>query len=220
MSLILLLSGNLKEGWEKYEWRWKTKDFIPYHRNFSKPLWDGSNIKGRTILLHVEQGLGDTIQFIRYASLVAQKGAKVIVDCQSELVSILKSVEGVNQVIISGKRLPEFDVHCPLLSLPFIFNTTLETISAEVPYITIDSLLVQKWKEKVQSDDSKFKIGLAWAGNPKNKRDHYRSFPLDIFLPLAQLDKIIYYSLQKGSPAHQYTPEGLNFVNLAQEIRC
>jgi tetratricopeptide (TPR) repeat protein len=220
ISLILLLLGNFKEGWKKYEWRWKRKAYIQYCRNFSKPLWNGSEIKGLTILLQCEQGLGDTVQFFRYAPLIAQKGAKVIVDCQRELVSLLKNTEGEQQVIVQGEELPEFDVYCPLLSLPLIFNTTLETIPAKIPYIIVDSLLAQKWEDKVQYDNSKLKIGLVWAGRPEHKKDLNRSCSLDNFSPLAELGDISCYSLQKGAASEQAKnpPKGMKFIDYTEEI--
>ncbi len=220
LSMTFLLNGNFQEGLKEYEWRWKTKDFIQYCRNFPKPLWNGSEIKGLTILLQYEQGLGDTIQFIRYAPLIAQKGAKVIVDCQRELVSLIKNAEGIQRVIMQGEELPEFDVYCPLLSLPLIFNATLETIPSKVPYIMVESLLAQKWKDKIQYDNSCIKIGLVWAGKPEHKNDRNRSCPLDVFSPLSELRDVSFYSLQKGEAAKQAEnpPRGMKLIDYTEEI--
>jgi len=218
ISVILLLSGNFEKGWKEYEWRWKTKEFC--QRSFSQPLWDGSDIKGRTILLHAEQGLGDTIQFIRYAPLVVQRGARVIVECQRELKSLLQNVEGISQIITCGKRLPEFDVHCPLLSLPLVFNTTPENIPANIPYITVDFMLVQKWQDKIYHDNSNFKIGLVWSGKPTYKNDRNRSCSLELFSPLAIINDITFYSLQKGEAAEQAKnpPEGMKLIDYTEQI--
>jgi tetratricopeptide (TPR) repeat protein len=218
LSFVLLLSGNFMQGWKEFSWRLERKDFSRH--DFSQPLWDGANIDRLTILLHTEQGLGDTIQFIRYSPLIAQKGAKVIVACQREVGSLLRSVEGIEQVIEREKDLPEFDVYCPLLSLPLIFNTTLESIPAKVPYIKVDSLLVQKWRNKVQYDDSKLKIGLVWAGKPEHKDDRNRSCLLDNFSPLAELSDIAFYSLQKGAASEQAKnpPKGMKFIDYTEEI--
>jgi tetratricopeptide (TPR) repeat protein len=220
LSMTLLLDGNFKEGWKEYEWRWKTKDFFQYARNFTKPLWDGSDIAGRTILLHDEQGSGDTIQFIRYASLIAQRDANVVVECHRALVSLLKSVDGIQQVIVRGEELPEFDLYCPLLSLPLMFNTTLESIPAKVPYIVVDPLLVQKWKDKLRYDNSKFKVGLVWAGKPEHKNDRNRSCHLEVFSPLAELGDISFYSLQKGWAAEEAKnpPGGMKLIDYTEEI--
>jgi FKBP-type peptidyl-prolyl cis-trans isomerase 2 len=228
VGLINLRLGNFEEGWKGYEWRWKLKD-VMQQRNFTQPLWDGYNINGRIILLHAEQGFGDTIQFIRYAPLVAQRGAKVIVECQQELVALVRNVEGVHDVIPHGEQLPYFDIHCPLLSLPLVFGTGLDTIPASIPYINADPALVQKWRDKISPDGSTIKIGLAWAGDPKPKFGHSRSCSLELFSSLAS-DSITYYSLQKGDASAQaknpsleirlidYTEEIIDFSDTAAFI--
>ena len=219
LSLALLIYGNYKRGWKEYEWRLKVEEHE--HRNFSQPLWDGSDIKGLTILLYAEQGIGDTIQFIRYASLVAQRSVKVIVECQKELVQTLQNVEGVDKIIARGEQLPIFDVHCPILSLPLVFDTTLENIPTKIPYIFIAPMLVKKWKDRIKCYNSKLKIGLAWAGNPKNRRDSTRSCNLELFSPFAKLDYITFYSLQKGEAAKQAKnpPKGMNLIDYTEDIR-
>jgi tetratricopeptide (TPR) repeat protein len=218
MSLALLSSGNLKEGWKEYEWRSKVKDFC--QRTFPQPLWDGTDIAGRTILIYAEQGLGDTIQFIRYVPFVAQRGAKVIFECQKDLKSLAQNVEGVQRVIAYGEQLPEFDVQCPLLSLPLVFDTTLESIPAKIPYIGVGSVLIQEWRERINHDNSKFKIGLVWAGGQRDKRERCRSFSLDAFLPFVQLGDVTFYSLQKGEAAKQTKnpPEGMKIIDYTGEI--
>jgi tetratricopeptide (TPR) repeat protein len=220
MSLALLLTGNFKEGWKEYEWRWETEYLISSRRNFHQPLWDGSDIKDRTILLHAEQGIGDTIQFIRYAPLVNQFGARIIFECYKELTSLLQGVNGIERVVIHGEELPEFDVHCPLLSLPLVFNTTIETIPAKVPYLNSDPLLTGKWKDRIQYDNSRCKVGIAWAGNPGFKQNRYRNCPLENFLPLAQLHSVTLYSLQKGEEAKQTKnlPEEMKLIDFTDEF--
>jgi FKBP-type peptidyl-prolyl cis-trans isomerase 2 len=219
MGLINLRLGNFDEGWKGYEWRWKLKD-VMQQRNFTQPLWDGYNINGRIILLHAEQGFGDTVQFIRYAPLVAQRGATVLVECQKELVSLLRNMEGIHTIIPYGEQLPDFDVHCPLLSLPLIFGTKLETIPAKIPYISADPTKVKKWREKIGPDGSAVKIGLVWAGNPKPKFGHSRSCSLNAFSPLAKSDNITFFSLQKGETAEQAKdpPEGMKLIDHTEEI--
>jgi tetratricopeptide (TPR) repeat protein len=219
LSFLLLLSGNFNRGWKEFSWRLKRKDSQRY--DFSQPLWDGANIDGLTILLHTEQGLGDTLQFIRYAPFIAQNGAKVIVACQREVCALLRTVEGIEQVIERGEDLPDFNVYCPLLSLPLLLNATLESIPAKVPYVRIDSLLVQKWRNKVQHDHSKIKVGLVWAGRPEHKDDRNRSCRLEFFSPLAELSNISFYSLQKGVASEQAKnpPKGMKFLDYTEEIR-
>jgi len=218
MSRVLLLSGNYKQGWKEYEWRWKTRDY--FERDFSQPLWDGSDISGRTILLYTEQGLGDAIQFIRYVPFIVQHGATIVVECQKELLSLFQNVEGIEQVISAGEQLPLFDVHCPLLSLPLKFGTTLETIPADIPYIKANPLAIQKWKERLADAGQKLKLGLVWAGSPAHKNDRNRSILLDTFAPLAQFHNIIFYSLQKGNGSEQAKspPKEINFIDYTDEL--
>jgi FKBP-type peptidyl-prolyl cis-trans isomerase 2 len=219
IALINLLQGKFGEGWKGYEWRWQLKD-ISITRTFSQPRWDGSDITGRTILLYAEQGFGDTIQFIRYAPLVAQRGAKVIIECQKELTSLLQNVEGIQKVVANGESLPGFDMQCPLLSLPMIFGTTIENIPAHIPYVTANANSVQKWKDKVLKNASKLNVGLVWSGDPDNSKIRDKSFPLDTFLPLAKIDNISFYSLQKGNSAKEAInpPGGMRISDYTEEI--
>ncbi len=218
LSNSLLLSGDYENGWKEYEWRLKVKEFE--QREFSKPLWDGSDITHKTILIYTEQGLGDAIQFIRYVTLVAQRAGKVILECQKELESIFKNTKGIQQIISRGEQLPEFDVHCPLLSLPYIFRTTLETIPSDFPYIFVDPLIVQKWHEKMKIDDSQLKVGLVWSGSSRHKKHLLRSVPLIAFAPLADIRGVTFYSLQKGEAGKEAEnpPDSLKIIDYTKEI--
>lgn len=220
-SLAFLLSGNYKEGWKEYEWRLKVKDFLYLHRDFPRPVWDGSDITGKTILLHAEQGFGDTIQFIRYAPLVREKGAKVIVECQKELAPLMRNIEGIHRLIVRSEQLPEFDLHYPLLSLPLQFDTTLESIPAKIPYISADKQLIKKWREKVLPDNSKLKVGIVWSGNPDNIKIRSKSCSLEAYSPFADLDDVTFYSLQKGKAAEQvkHTPAGMKLIDYTEELK-
>jgi FKBP-type peptidyl-prolyl cis-trans isomerase 2/predicted TPR repeat methyltransferase len=219
LSSALLLSENFEEGWQEYEWRRKLRNQSLY--GFSQPLWDGSDISGRTILVYSEQGFGNTIQFIRYVPLIAGKGAKVIAECQKELKPLLDRMEGLEYVITQGDGLPEFDVHCPLLSLPMIFGTDLQSIPAKVPYISADPEISKKWEEKIQAQAPGIKIGLAWSGNPKFKKDRMRSCELRTFSPLAKIKGITYFSLQKDEAAEQAKslPKGMKIVDFSDDIK-
>ncbi|HMK49340.1 MAG TPA: glycosyltransferase family 9 protein, partial [Thermodesulfovibrionales bacterium] len=203
IALLQLRSGDFENGWKGYEWRWQLKDELATARFFSQPRWDGSDISGKTVLLHSEQGFGDTIQFARYAPLVADLGATVIIECQRELVSLLRSVKGVHTVIARDDEAPPFDIHCPLLSLPSVFGTKLETIPGKVPYISADQAAIQLWRDKIISAPAAPRIGLAWSGNPKKPTDRFRSCPLDAFIPLSGVGDITFFSLQKGAAARQ-----------------
>jgi tetratricopeptide (TPR) repeat protein len=195
-SLLLLLTGDLERGWAKYEWRWKIKQWSP--RDFPQTLWDAQPLEGRTILLHAEQGLGDTIQFARYASLVKERGGAVIVECQRPLLSLLASCAGIDRLVGQGDELPPFDVQVPLLSLPGIFHTSLRDIPATVPYLFAHPSLVERWRQEL-GGIAGFKIGIAWRGSPIHKNDRARSIPLSCFEPLAGLPDIHLFSLQKGA---------------------
>lgn len=174
LSLILLTYGDFNNGWKEYEWRLRKGALSA--EDFSQALWDGSDIRGKTILLYAEHGLGDAIQFIRYVPLVVSRGAEIVVLCQRELASLFQNIEGIKQVIGVDGQLPLFDIHCPLSSLPLKFNTTIDTIPAQIPYIKADPFLIQKWRDKLLTIGSKFKVGLVWAGNPSHRNDSNRSF--------------------------------------------
>ncbi len=199
-SLAWLQMGDYEKGWTEYEWRWKRKQTLP--RPFPQPFWDGSPLQGRTILLHMEQGLGDMLQFIRYAPLVKDRGGTVIAECPASLIPLFSSCAGIDRLVPESSGLPDFQVHAPLMSLPRLFGTTLATIPAIVPYLKVDEHLVECWREKIGSA-AQFKIGIAWQGNPHHKWDRHRSIPLAQFAPLASIPGVRLISLQKGPGAEQ-----------------
>jgi tetratricopeptide (TPR) repeat protein len=195
-GLLRLSLGEMELGWKKCEYRWETQQFGDAERNFSQPLWLGDNdIKNKTILLHAEQGLGDTFLACRYIAKVAALGAKVILEVQPTLKSLLMGVEGVSMLIGRGDAIPHFDVQCPLMSLPLAFRTTVETIPNVVPYITVRNDAVAKWCSKLSAQ--KLKVGIAWAGNPLFGGDRDRSILLQNILPVTRIDGIEFFSLQK-----------------------
>jgi tetratricopeptide (TPR) repeat protein len=202
-ALVRLLLGDFEKGLPEYEWRWKLP-FFPYFppREFSQPRWDGSSLAGRTILLYAEQGLGDTIQFIRYASLLEEQGATVIVECQRTLLRLLSRCARIDQLIAQGQPLPPHDVRAPLMSLPFHLGTRLETIPANVPYLEADAVLVKEWRKELATL-SGFKIGIVWQGSTHYQHDRRRSIPLREFAPLAEVPGVRLVSLQKGPGAEQ-----------------
>jgi len=221
MAITSLLAGKLAEGWREYEWRFKRKNVIVVERMFSQPRWNGSDIQGRVIVLYAEQGLGDTLHFIRYAPLVAGKGATVIVECQKELVPLVRSVQGVADVFEKGAELPAFDVWCPLLSLPLLFATTSESIPANVPYLQVQKEMKETWRQRVLGDPPGFRVGLVWAGNPKYRHDRIRSCPFELFRKLGEIEGVLLYSLQKGGAAGQAKlPEGkTDLIDYMEEVR-
>jgi hypothetical protein len=194
-ALLLLLAGDYKNGWREYEWRWRKRNFTSPRREFHQPRWQGNPLTGRTILVHSEQGFGDTIQFCRYVPLVAARGARVIFECHPPLVSLMKTLAGDVSVIPMGEQAPSFDMQEPLMSLPMIFGTSIETIPAAVPYLAPPIERLPFWRN-LMPDKGLFKVGLCWAG--KSYPDPGRSCPPDQLSPLAELGGISFHSLQVG----------------------
>ena len=175
-ALALLLAGDLRRGFELYEYRWETL-LKGTKRDFPQPLWLGEvSLHGKSILLHAEQGLGDTIQFCRYVPMVAALGARVILEIQKPLVGLLQSVEGVDQVIVRGEQLPDFDCHCPLLSLPLALKTDESSVPRIIGMAGNQETQV-KWKERL-GNKTRPRVGLVWSGNPDHKNDKNRSISL------------------------------------------
>lgn len=212
LAHALLASGNFDEGWRHYEHR-VALPFQDAHRpKYSRPRWRGDTGAGRTLLVHAEQGLGDTIQFCRYLRLVAARGWRVIFQVQPQLQRLVTGLAGVDLVVTQGQALPPFDVHCPLLSLPGIFDTRVNTIPADSSYLRPADADMQAWSTRL-SNQSGLKVGLVWAGNPLLAADARRSIQAQRLTPLLDRPGIAFYSLQKGQPA----PSGV--VDLMGEVR-
>lgn len=193
---IRLLLGDTAQGWPKYEARWNLPGRSGDRRNFSQPLWLGAgDLKNKTILLHAEQGFGDTLMMCRYVPMVAALGAKVILEVQPALVSIAQDIEGASQVISRGSEIPHFDTHCPIMSLPLAFNTSMDKIPSKVPYLKLREDGLAYWRSRVGNDG--FRIGLAWAGNPAFEKDDVRSVLLSNILQVSKIEGAKYFGLQK-----------------------
>jgi len=184
-------------GWKKYEWRWKNEQLLRQQkRNFAQPLWLGSDdIAGKTILLHAEQGFGDTIQFCRYVPLVAERGARVILEVPRRLHELMGTLFGAAQIVSRGDPLPDFDIHCPLLSLPLAFGTQLETIPAATPYLRASPRALMDWDTRLGPKRHR-RIGLAWSGSSAHTNDRNRSIRLSSLLSLLDVNAT-FVSLQK-----------------------
>jgi tetratricopeptide (TPR) repeat protein len=177
-GLARLLLGDFETGWKKYEWRWQTESQRHQRRDFTQPLWLGNgSLAGKTIIVHAEQGYGDTLQFVRYLPRLAALGAQVVLEVQPNLTSLLAGVKGSSQVIPKGAPLPPFDVHCPMMSLPLALKTSLDSIPANAPYLAAPSERLGKWRERL-SPKRGLRVALAWAGSATHKRDLARSIPL------------------------------------------
>ena len=219
LGLALLLQGEFKEGWPAYEARRQIRR-IARDFGFAQPYWDGSPLGGRTILLASEQGFGDTIQFARYAPLVAARGGQVVLQCKPELKRLLTGQCGIEQVFSPGDPVPAFDVWCLLMSLPHLMETTLETVPAQVPYLAPDPWLVRIWAERMKNETPGLKVGLVWAGGPHNKNDRVRSISLAALAPLANVPGVRFYSLQKGPASEQARalPQGMQLTDWSPEL--
>lgn len=185
-SLLQLQNGNYADGWRSFEWRWEaeTLPLSKNKRNYEQPLWTGQeSLQGKTVLLWSEQGLGDTLQFCRYVTLVAQRGATVILEVKPELIGVMGSLAGVSQIIPQGTPAPAFDFHCPLMSLPLAFGTLVETIPARVPYLASDPAKLAHWAGLL-GRKTHLRVGVVWNGNPKYMNDAVRSITLGQFAPL------------------------------------
>jgi tetratricopeptide (TPR) repeat protein len=179
-GLVLLFYGDFAAGWRAFEWRWKSADRlgIGAQKGFSQPLWLGEQpIAGKRLLLHSEGGLGDTLQFCRYAAEAAAQGATVLLAAQPPLLELLSSLDGVAQTIANGSPLPQFDYHCPLMSLPLAFKTTLDTIPSLPKYLQADPDKVVQWRATL-GERKLPRVGLVWSGNPNNRLDAARSIRL------------------------------------------
>ena len=196
MSQALLTLGQFREGWERYEARWKLAVLPP--RPFRQPWWRGESIVGQTILLHAEQGLGDTLQFLRYVPIVRALGADVVVEIQPELLRLAAPLArpGI-RLVQRGNPLPHFDVHCPLLSIPGVLACELDTIPQPGGELAPDPELVRGWKERLGQGGG-LRVGLVWAGNPQHGNDHHRSFRPLAFGPLLDVPGVRFFSMQKN----------------------
>ena len=199
-AVTLLLQGNFAAGWPEYEWRWKLPEAPP--RPWARPIWDGALLEGRTILLHPEQGLGDMLQFIRYAPLVKAKGGTVLVAAPAKMAPILNTCAGIDRVLSEDDPPVAFDVRAALMSLPGVFRTELDSIPADVPYLSAEAELVSRWREAL-GPDRRLRVGVNWQGNPKYRDDRLRSIPLDEFAPLAAIKGARLLSLQQGFGSEQ-----------------
>ncbi len=223
---VLLMQGAYAEGWRELEWRWRLPDKTVWApRDFPQPQWNGEPIEGRTILLHGEQGLGDIIQFVRYAQVIAALGATVIVEVYPPLERLMAMMPGVHGVAVRGRPLPPFDVHLPMMSAPYVIGTTVETIPPPVPYLDLDVAATARWNESLSSQRG-LKVGLVWAGDPRkfdtraNSIDQRRSMRLSQFARLLEIPGVSFVSLQKGVAVGQLAdlPASLRPFDVMEQI--
>ena len=215
-SLLQLLQGDYAAGWRNYEWRFQIKKIAP--RSFPQPLWRGEPLNGARILLHDEQGLGDSLQFLRYLPLVLAAGGSVILLIPEKLRRIAEQLHGVARIVHSSDPLSVFDCHCPLMSLPVACRTTLDTIPAQVPYLSAPREAEEK-AAALAWPTAGLRVGLAWAGAPGNSKDRNRSIPLALLKPLFGLENVHFFSLQMGAGVEQLVEVQAAITDLAPATR-
>jgi Tfp pilus assembly protein PilF len=208
VAAILLSKGEFAEGWQHYEWRLRLKNWP--QRHFGAPRWAGQAVPGDRVLIHAEQGLGDTLQFLRYIPLVAARGSTVVLQVQKELVSILGDVRGASEICGPKELFGPVSWHCPLLSMPLTFGTQPGTIPPVLSYLSRSETVLRRWKDETKQF-SGLRVGLCWAGDPKHRLDRFRSVsPQTLLLPLSQVEGVSLFSLQKGvrgeAPAKLHNP--------------
>jgi Tetratricopeptide repeat len=204
LASAFLLQGNFERGWDAYEYRWR----LHTPPSSTQPLWNGEPLQGKAILLHVEQGHGDTLQFVRYTKMLKQQGAKVILVCPKNLIPLLTTCGSIDQFVSEGDVLPQFDYHLSLLSLPRVFKTRENSIPNAVPYLAADAARIEKWSKLLQNEPG-IRIGISWQGSVNDPLDSLerpprkRSFPLAEFERLARIPHVKLYSLQFGEGSEQ-----------------
>jgi tetratricopeptide (TPR) repeat protein len=248
LGMALLAQGDMATGWAEYEWRWQTPQMIKGRGQFAQPQWRGEAATGRTLLIHTEQGFGDTLQFCRYATLAKQRGLRVVMEAEKPLVRLLRGLSGVDLVVTRGEPLPAFDLHCPLLSMPLALATRLATIPRGDPYLHADAEPVAAWRRRLEdflpgaavppdarpparaealgtvTSSGKLRVGLAWAGNPRLHSpalaavDRRRSIAPERLAPLAALPGLHFVSLQKGGPAAPADLELIDFMDQMEDF--
>jgi hypothetical protein len=229
-----LAAGRFEEGWREYEWRWKSKHLASSHRGYQQPQWCGEDAAGKTLFIYVEQGFGDTLQFCRYVPLVKARGMNVVLEVQPALMPLMTSLQGVDHLMVQGQEPPDFDLYCPMLSLPLAFNTRLETIPGNTPYLVAQAFAVKTWHEKMpdaKTAKGTKRVGLVWAGSARGQTqdlkvtDRQRSMAPELMEPLLKVPGIRFYSLQKTAPLApasfgliDYMDECKNFADTAALI--
>jgi tetratricopeptide (TPR) repeat protein len=201
LGLALLRLGRYERGWEEYEWRWRCREFPTPPRHYSQPQWAGEDVSGKTVFLHLEQGYGDAIQFVRYVPLVAARGARVLLETRGLLSRLFEQFSPWAELVDAGTPPPPFDLHCPLLSLPRAFRTVSETIPCAVPYLAPDPKLTCEWQTRLGPPSGKLRVGLVWAGNLKQVSEPRRGIGIEPCLPLFEIPNTSWFSLQVGPQA-------------------
>jgi hypothetical protein len=218
-ALLLLATGDYPGGWNEFEWRWEKPELQTLRGLFRQAWWDGSPLEGRTILLFAEQGLGDAVQFVRYAPLVARLGARVALDCHPPLKGLFRNVEGVAEVLAGDEDIARYELCAPLMSLPRLLGTTLGSVPSQVPYLAAPAEHASKWRARLRDD--RLNVGLVWESGTGMENAWQKSLMLDALLPLARVPGVAFYGLRAneraGESAEQCPAFGL--VDYGDELQ-
>lgn len=219
LSEMLLLHGEFTRGWREYRFRYRLDNTRMFERHIQKPRWEGQPIKGKTLLIHDEQGYGDTFQFLRLLQQARERsGAHIVLEVNQEACNLARGVSDGDQLIVRGTLPPPFDFHCELMSLPAALGLQLSDLPGKIPYLFADTARVEKWRARL-ADLPRPLVGLVWAGSPTHANDRRRSLTLSELAPLAQ-EGITFLALQKGPAAAQAAtpPPGMSLLSLSEEI--
>ena len=198
-GMLALLRGDYVNGFTQFEWRWRLKSMTP--RDFKQPAWQGEPLAGRTILLHAEQGAGDNIQCLRFVPQIMALGGRVVLELPRMLAGLATSLDGGGEIVVQGRPLPRFDVHCAFMSLPRVLGITLDDLPGRIPYLKADPAAVERWSRRLAGTGSGLRVGIVWAGNPAHANDRRRSIALERLAPLFDVPNVRFYSLQVGERA-------------------
>ena len=211
-AMIMLKTTGYRQGWDEFEWRLKSRSKMNVPRSFTQPRWDGRQLDGERILLYGEKVFGDTFQFLRYVPLVVARGGKVVLETQDRVSRLLYGFPAAEEVISTGYALPQFDYHCPLVSLPGVFKTTADTVPCDIPYINARQADVQSWADRL-GEKKNFRVGIVWAGSPNTPTDATRSAPISCLAPLTTIPGASLYSLQVGGRAGELSQLPAGAIN-------
>jgi len=209
LSMALLQGGQFEEGWQEFEWRWQTRHFARIRRNWQKPQWQGQMLSGETVLVHAEQGFGDSFQFCRYIPLIVGRGGRVVVEVPDPVREVIQTVGGVSQMVVPGAAVPDFDFHVPMMSLPGAFRTTAADIPAPRSYLSVPPRLRNTGSDRPAIKAGRKRIGIVWKGSSEHARNLWRSPGIDVFRPLLTVGPADFCSLQKDDGSSDLKSSGL-----------
>lgn len=217
-GLVLLMCGDYPRGFPGYEWRFKSGQLDP--PNYRSPRWQGEDPRGKTIFIVYEQGFGDALQFVRYADVLADMGAKVVVESRPPLRSLFEKIKTIDHIVCPGDLLPPVDFHISLMSIPMVLGTTTANTPNKVPYLKIDPQRLSAWYPKVAPYAHQLKVGLRWSGSPTNKTNARRSIPFRYLAELVEIPNIAFFSLQKGYASEEslVRPDGMTFLDYTERF--